>query len=83
MAYKAGLHVEIVLKNIPALLLKKPLVPYPVQGPGGEMIFLTLGPKAGTGFLPKLWGIVLGDFVVAGAKSKGLFISNGRKNVGY
>lgn len=44
---------------------------------------LPLGPKLGMGYFPFLWGLIFGDWLVPMIKSKGLFVSMARGNLGY
>lgn len=46
-----------------------------------EAIVMPLGPKGGVGYLPLLWGIVLGDFFTWLIKSKNLFVDMAKKSV--
>jgi len=48
-----------------------------------EVIAIANGKNGGSTFIPLLWGIVLGNFITALIKSKGLFIWAVRGKVGY
>lgn len=77
--YTARDQAALVCANIEAALAKrglKALKPAPV------MIFVSVGRKAGVGLLPMCGGCVVGSGMVAGIKSKGLFIDDTRKDHG-
>lgn len=48
-----------------------------------DAIVLPLGPKGGVGFLPLLWGIILGNFFAWLLKSRTLFVDQGRAALNY
>ncbi|EGG21756.1 putative apoptosis inducing factor [Cavenderia fasciculata] len=73
-SYNAAYHAAVVSKNIQALESKKKLS---VHKPSGVMISVSLGRKDGITQLPN--GMILGGFMTAAVKSKGLFISRFKK----
>ncbi|KAK2462349.1 hypothetical protein APHAL10511_005655 [Amanita phalloides] len=77
---KAQAHAAIVAANVDAYLSGRKLTSY--KG-SPEMILITLGKNAGVSYLGMMGGIVLGDWFTRTVKSKGLFIDNLRKSVGY
>ncbi|KAK2465876.1 hypothetical protein APHAL10511_001517 [Amanita phalloides] len=77
---KAQAHAAIVAANVDAYLSGRTLTSY--KG-SPEMILITLGKNAGMGYIGMMWGFVLGDWFTRTVKSKGLYIDNLRKSVGY
>ncbi|KAK2464741.1 hypothetical protein APHAL10511_003159 [Amanita phalloides] len=77
---KAQAHAAIVAANVDAYLSGRTLTSY--KG-SPEMIVITLGKHAGVSYVGMMWGIVMGDWFTRTVKSKGLFIDNLRKSVGY
>ncbi|CAG8577876.1 7923_t:CDS:2 [Acaulospora morrowiae] len=71
MAYRAGLHAEIIVKNVLAKVNNNRLVDY--KSPP-ELILVTVGKKKGAGLLPMFGGKVVGSFMIKGIKGKSLFI---------
>ncbi|KAF0421290.1 FAD/NADP-binding domain-containing protein [Gigaspora margarita] len=68
LAYRAGLHADVVAKNIIALINNKNLAEYK---PGPEVIFIPIGKNNGAGLLP-IGSIVVGGFITKYFKSKTL-----------
>jgi len=79
-AAKAGAHAAVVVANIIALLKGGQLKPY--KG-SPELIAITNGKYGGISYLGILWGIVLGNWLSALLKSKGLTVSIARGYSGY
>lgn len=71
---KGAAHAPIVAENIMrAIEGKKPEEGKPYKGVP-EMLTLTYGPNGGAMYLPFLWGIMFGDWVVGMLKGKTLFV---------
>ncbi|KAF9518256.1 hypothetical protein BS47DRAFT_1375404 [Hydnum rufescens UP504] len=77
---KAMKHKSIVAKNIIAALNGwNP----PVRYKGSEeLLAVSIGPNAGRIWVPRLWGMTMGDFVSKRMKSATLAIHVGRKGMG-
>lgn len=74
-------HVSVVVPNI--LAATRNQQPPKVYKGGMEGILLPAGPNRGIGYLPLLWGIILGDWFSAMIKSKALFVSMAQKTTRY
>ncbi|KAF9520561.1 hypothetical protein BS47DRAFT_1335729 [Hydnum rufescens UP504] len=74
-------HGEILVNNVLGAINNGVTPPIPYQG-SEESIMITVGPRGGLWFVPKLWGLTFGDWVVSTIKS-GLFIPNARALLGY
>jgi NADH dehydrogenase FAD-containing subunit len=70
LAFRAGLHSNLVCKNILSFLNNKNLEEYK---PMKESIFITVGNKGGAGLLP-FFGMVVGASMVKNMKGKNLFV---------
>ncbi|RIB08781.1 hypothetical protein C2G38_2210746 [Gigaspora rosea] len=70
LAYRAGLHADVVANNIIALINDKNLIDYK---PGSEVIFIPIGKDKGAGLLP-IGSIVVGSFITKIFKSKTLMV---------
>lgn len=71
LSFRAGMHADIVAKNIVSFLKEKKLQEYK---PGKEAIFVPIGRKGGAGLLP-ISNLVVGPWMVSGIKGKGLFVN--------
>ncbi|KAF8316104.1 FAD/NAD(P)-binding domain-containing protein [Clavulina sp. PMI_390] len=81
MLMKATAHLAIVKKNLLATLAGSGGKLAEYQS-GKEMIMVTVG-KGGFGFLPFFGGWIVGNWFVGLIKSGSLFVSMGRKGLGY
>eukprot|EP00884_Botryococcus_braunii_P002732 jgi/Botrbrau1/1245/Bobra.0163s0038.1 len=82
LLYLAGMQGDLLASNLKALIQKGPdakLKPWTKNGFGVEAMFISLGPKAGTGHLACL---LFPSFLAAAIKSGDLFIGKGRSEVG-
>ncbi|CAG8552188.1 5197_t:CDS:1 [Funneliformis mosseae] len=71
LAFRAGLHGELVGKNIVSYLTNKRLEEYkPVK----EAMIITVGKNGGAGLLPIFNGLVIGSMLTRNIKSKSLFV---------
>ncbi|CAG8677169.1 4508_t:CDS:2, partial [Cetraspora pellucida] len=64
LAYRAGLHADIVTKNIIACINNKNLVEYK---PGPEFMVIPIGKNKGAGLLP-MGNMVVGSFMTKNVK---------------
>ncbi|XP_072043852.1 ferroptosis suppressor protein 1-like [Amphiura filiformis] len=69
MAFKAGTHVEVVVKNLQLQADEKDLKAYK---PPSNIMFVPLGRNGG---VAQIGNMVVGNFITKTAKSKGLFTS--------
>jgi len=74
-AYKVGLHVPVIAKNIKSLIQGQ--TPSAVYKPtnGAEMIVLPMGKMGGISYLSFFGGMTLGDWFTKFVKGKTLFVS--------
>jgi len=80
MAYKAGLHADVIAKNIASLLKDQtPAATY--TSPAQEMLALPLGKNGGLTFVPMFGGFTLGNWVTKKLKSSDLFITKSNKSI--
>ncbi|KAG8785648.1 hypothetical protein FRC12_017324 [Ceratobasidium sp. 428] len=83
MVYKAMTsHAPLVAKNIMQQIKNKKAKQASYEGTA-EAIFVTFGSNNGRAFIPALWGIVAGRWMVTKAKGKDLFVTQTRKMLGY
>ncbi|KAG9099535.1 hypothetical protein FRC06_005179 [Ceratobasidium sp. 370] len=83
MVYKAMTsHAPLVAKNI-MQQIKQKKVKQAAYGGTAEAIFVTFGSNNGRAYIPALWGIVAGRWMVTKAKGKDLFVTQTRKLLGY
>ncbi|PPR01331.1 hypothetical protein CVT24_006333 [Panaeolus cyanescens] len=80
-AAKYGGHTTTIVANVKQILNGgQPSVPYKSAF---EAILVTNGINGGVAYLGILWGLTFGNWFVRMAKSKDLFITMTRKNLGY
>ncbi|KAF9002191.1 FAD/NAD(P)-binding domain-containing protein [Cyathus striatus] len=77
---KAAAHAEVIIANV--LLLLRGQAPTKVYKGSKELIVIPIGRDGGSGYLPFLWGIVIGNWFTRLVKSRGLFIDYSKKNLG-
>jgi len=80
-AAKANGHGPVVAANVLSFLAGRPV--RKEYGGLPEAIMITNGKSGGAGYLPFLWGIILGNFLTALVKSKGLLVWLARGKLGY
>jgi len=80
-AAKANGHGPVVVANVLHFLAGQPV--RKEYGGFPEMIMITNGKKGGSAYLPYLWGIIMGNFITALIKSRGLLIWMDRGKMGY
>lgn len=78
--YASRSQADVVVKNLLAAIAKRPAAAVLAKSP--IMMFVSTGHNGGVGLLPICGGCVVGSGMVAGAKSKGLFIDVMRKDFG-
>ncbi|RGB23662.1 hypothetical protein C1646_728004 [Rhizophagus diaphanus] len=78
LAFRAGLHADLVSKNISFFIDNKKLEEYK---PMKETMFVTIGKKGGAGLLPMFGGLVVGSMMVRNLKGKHLFVDKYRKEL--
>lgn len=78
LAFRAGLHADLVSKNISSFIDNKNLEEYK---PMKETMFVTIGKKGGAGLLPMFGGLVVGSMMVRNLKGKHLFVDKYRKEL--
>ncbi|CAG8792471.1 479_t:CDS:2 [Dentiscutata erythropus] len=77
LAYRAGLHADVVTKNIIALINNKKLVEY---SPGAEAMLVTIGKNKGASLLP-MGNMVVGSFMTKNIKGKTLIVDKTWKSL--
>lgn len=83
MVYKAmTAHAPLVAKNIVHQIKQKKSKPATYTGTA-EAIFVTFGSNSGRAYIPALWGVVAGSWMVTKAKGRDLFLTPTRKMLGY
>ncbi|CAG8656776.1 9528_t:CDS:2 [Gigaspora margarita] len=70
LAYRAGLHADVITKNIIARINNKKLVEYK---PGPEVMIIPIGKAKGAALLP-FGNMVVGSFMAKNAKGKTLMV---------
>ncbi|KAF9645450.1 FAD/NAD(P)-binding domain-containing protein [Thelephora ganbajun] len=80
-AAKASGHAPVVVANIVNLLAGRPVRKEYEGYP--EIIMITNGRNGGSAYLPFLWGIILGNFIMMFVKSRNLFTWVIRGKMGY
>nr|CAG8518059.1 5451_t:CDS:2 [Entrophospora candida] len=79
LAYRAGMHSAIAVKNILAKIGGNNGNKLEEYKPPSEMIIVTVGKNGGGGYLPMLGGIVIGNMFSRMIKSKSLFVDRYQK----
>ncbi|CAG8661710.1 724_t:CDS:2 [Dentiscutata heterogama] len=77
LAYRAGLHADVVTKNIIALINNKKLVEY---SPGAEAMLVPIGKNKGASLLP-MGNMVVGGFMTKNIKGKTLMVDRTWKSL--
>ena len=75
-------HAPLVAKNIVHQIKQRKSKPATYNGTA-EAIFVTFGSNNGRAYIPALWGVVAGSWMVTKAKGKDLFLTPTRKMLGY
>ncbi|CAG8668260.1 12322_t:CDS:2, partial [Acaulospora colombiana] len=78
MAFRAGLHGQVVVKNVLAKINNKKMNNY---NPMGETAFIPIGKNKGAGLLPMFGGKVVGSFMVKKIKGKNLLVDQTWKSL--